>query len=305
MINKIYGWLGIFARGFAMGCADVVPGVSGGTIALITGIYERLIAAITKINLVAVALFFRGRWKQCWHHIDGNFLLAVAVGILSAIFTLAHAIDWLLQNQPLLVWSFFSGLILASALFILKSLVGAQRHHLIFLLLGILAILAISSLRADLSNPSLLVVFSAGFVAISAMLLPGVSGSFILLMLGLYQPTLDAVRNIESLYLLTFAVGACGGFLVFSRVIEFMLERFHHQMLLFLVGLLLGSLQATWPWKSILEGNTLATNITPARFAEICGSAEYGAVLGVFLAGLFLVIVLEWLGKTSDVGHGD
>lgn len=300
MMQKFKSLVGIFLRGFAMGCADVVPGVSGGTIALITHIYERVIGAITKIDLLALKLFFRGQFAEFWARIDGSFLLILFCGILTAIFTLANSIIWLLENQPVLVWAFFSGLILASAIYLLMQLSRDQRiGQLGYTLLGVVLVTLLGFLRADLSNPALLIVFLSGFVAISAMLLPGISGSFILLMIGLYEPTVEAVRGLDSLYLGCFALGAGCGFVVFSRLIEWTLRNYHHQTLMFLVGLLLGSLNATWPWKDGLASDPLSQNLSPSAYAEMFGSAELGKVTLVFLTALALVWIIEYLGRNE------
>lgn len=180
-------WLGIFLRGCAMGAADLVPGVSGGTLALITGIYERLIGAIASIDITAMRIFFRGDIKGAWRHIDGNFLLVLACGILTSIFTFAHLIEHLVQTQPVLVWSFFSGLILASIIYLLRIVWPDSLSALGFVLVGALLALSLSQLRAAELPITTLFVFVGGFIAISAMLLPGVSGSFLLLMLGLWK----------------------------------------------------------------------------------------------------------------------
>ncbi len=296
--------LGIYLRGFAMGCADVVPGVSGGTIALITQVYERLITALTRMDLAAVRLLLAGRFGALWRHVDGAFLLPLGLGILSAIFTLANAIAWLLENRPLSVWSFFSGLILASTLYLMKQLDFRHRLRQIgYLLLGIGLVLVINQLSPALVNPQLWLVFVSGFVAISAMLLPGISGSFILLMLGLYHPTLDAVRYLDLLYLACFAGGAGLGFLSFSRLISWLLRHYHHQTLLFLVGLLAGSLQATWPWKMPVEAGEVAANLSPSAYAELMGSDGMAQVLLVAAAAMLLVWAMEWAGARLDRGR--
>lgn len=304
MIQRVKSAVGIFLRGFAMGCADLVPGVSGGTIALITHIYERVIAAITHIDIDAAKLLLRGRVREAWQHIDGSFLLLLFVGILTAIFTLANSIDWLLQNQPLLVWSFFSGLILASAIYLLSQLgVSKAFPQLGFTLLGMIVVVSLGYVLPDLGSPGLLAVFGAGFIAISAMLLPGISGSFILLLLGLYEPTLAAVRNLDMMYLVSFAFGAGCGFIVFSRIIEWMLKHYHRQTLMFLVGLLVGSLSATWPWKQSVATSAVEQNMLPFEYAEVFGSAQLGAVLLAFLVAMSLVWGIEFLGRRrGEVG---
>ncbi len=293
------GWLSIFFRGCAMGAADLVPGVSGGTIAFISGIYERLISAIASLDIRAVRLVLKGDIKAAWQHIDGAFLLALALGILSAIFTLAHLIESLVENQPVLIWSFFSGLILASILFLLRRVWPRSIGALIFVFIGAVFAYGLGELHMASMPVTPVFVFCGGFIAISAMLLPGVSGSFLLLILGLYQPTLEAVTNLDFAYLAVFALGAGAGFVVFSRAIRWLLSRYHDQTLLFLTGLLIGSLYSMWPWKGV-DAEGLPINLWPGEIANMGGDAQVGFALLCLLSGFVLVVAVTFAGSKND-----
>ncbi len=283
--------LAIFLRGGAMGAADLVPGVSGGTIALITGIYERLIEAIASIDLEAVKKALRGDIVGAWKHIDGTFLLLLATGILCSIFSLASLIEYLVQHQPVMVWSFFSGLLLASLILLLKMVLPRSPGCFAFVLSGCALAVLFALLRSAALPAEGLFIVLGGFIAISAMMLPGISGSFLLLVLGLYEPTLAAVTGLDLLYLLLFALGAGMGFIFFSRLICYLLHHFHNRTLLFLSGLLAGSLYTTWPWKQEMDG--MSVNISPAAHAE----PQLLLAAGCFLLGLGLVLGLHYAGE--------
>lgn len=282
-----------------MGAADVVPGVSGGTIAFISGIYERLIEAIASIDISAIGLVFRGDIKGAWQHIDGTFLLVLATGILSAIFVLAHLIEHLVETQPILVWSFFSGLILASIVFMLRRVWPRSLTALVFILVGALLALAIAQFRGAGLPITPIVIFVGGFIAISAMLLPGVSGSFLLLMMGLYETTLAAVTDFNLIYIAIFGAGAASGFIVFSRIIRALLHRFHDQTILFLTGLLIGSLYTTWPWK-LMGSDGLPINSWPGGIANLGGNAQVGLALVCLIVGFALVLAVTFAGNKTE-----
>jgi len=267
-----------------MGAADVVPGVSGGTIAFITGIYTRLISSLTSFDLELLGLVLRFKLAAAWKHVDANFLLALFAGILCSILSLAHIISYLLEHLPVLLWSFFLGLIFASAIWMLRGVSYIKLVDAIPLVAGVALIYLIAISPATPLSPSLPIVFVGGFIAISAMLLPGVSGSFLLLLMGLYATTIEAVKNLDVVYLLTFAFGAGCGFLVFSRVIKWLLNRFYRQTLLFLIGLLVGSLYVVWPWKQV-DGD-FSQNLLPSTYADQIGDpmlfwSLLSAVLGM------------------------
>ena len=290
--------LGIVLRGMAMGAADVVPGVSGGTIAFVTGIYTRLITSLTSFDLKALSLIVRLRFTDAWKQVDGNFLLALFVGILSSIYLFAHIISYVLEHHPLLLWAFFFGLIFASTIWMLSELDRPAVWDVVPLIAGIAFVFFISTSAAASLSPSLPVVFLAGFVVISAMLLPGVSGSFLLLLVGLYAPTIDAVKNLDFIYMATFASGAAIGFLVFSRLIKWLLTHFYRSTLLFLIGLLGGSLYVVWPWKQVEA--EVPTNLLPAAYASEVGDPMILWVLLSMAAGAAIVLSFELMfGKSN------
>jgi putative membrane protein len=298
--NPFKSWIGIFLRGCAMGAADLVPGVSGGTIAFISGIYERLIEAIANLDIAAIRLVFKGDIKGAWWHFDGNFLLALAVGILTAIFSLAHLIEYLVENQPILVWSFFSGLILASIIFMLRRAWPSSVAAISFVVVGAGLAFALAQFRGAGIPVTPLFIFMGGFIAISAMLLPGVSGSFLLLMLGLYQSTLAAVTDFDLAYIAVFGLGAASGFVVFSRVIRTLLHRFHDQTILFLTGLLVGSLYTTWPWK-LMRSDGLPENVWPSEIVNLGGNTQLVPALLCLAIGFALVLAVTFAGmKAGD-----
>ena len=241
---------GIFARGLAMGAADIVPGVSGGTIALITGIYDRLIAAIVAADTSALQMLIRGRWAALWHRLDGAFLSTLLVGILTAIFSMASLIDWLLEAHPQPLWAFFSGLILISGMFLLRDEVvlnGLGRVLVFAVGVGLAVGIALMPPVSMLSG--LVGFFLAGSIAICAMILPGISGSFMLLLMGMYAPVLAAVRGFQATELVVFALGCAVGLLSFARLLDRLLRAYRSMAMAFLCGVLLGSLVAVWPWR--------------------------------------------------------
>lgn len=297
---RLSAQIGIFLRGCAMGAADLVPGVSGGTIALITGIYERLINAIASIDAAALKMLFKGDIKQAWQHVDASFLLALAVGILTTIGLLAHLIENLVESQPVLLWAFFSGLILASALLLMRMLCKPSLVLFICLFLGFLLAFGLAQIRAAELPVIGFFIFLGGFIAISAMMLPGISGSFLLLMLGLYQPTLEAVTQRDLLYIVIFAAGAASGFMVFSRIIRYLLAHFKNLMLYFLTGLLLGSLSATWPWKAEISGRLVEVNVMPSTYSALGLEAQILPALFCLVAGFILVSAIAYLGARTE-----
>ncbi len=243
-----------------MGAADVVPGVSGGTMALITGIYDRLIAAIASVTPQNVLMLLQGQPKLFWQRIDGAFLLSLLAGIATAFLLLAGVIRWLLVHQPLVTWSFFFGLILASAVLIIQRARPKTASALLWILPGLMVGWWISALTQVQVNPSLGMVFFSGMLAITAMILPGISGSFILLLLGMYSVLIAAVDERQWLVLAVFIAGAAIGLLGFSHFLKWLLARYHSQTLLFLCGLMLGSLRKIWPWETRLETGSLVAH---------------------------------------------
>lgn len=236
-------------KGIAMGAADVVPGVSGGTIAFIVGIYEELIESIKNINLANLKLLFTGKIATFWKAVNANFLLALVTGIAISIFSLAKLITYLLVAHPILVWSFFFGLVLASTWFVSKDI--RQWNWKTIICFGIGAVVAYYiTVATPAETPNgLWFIFLCGAIAICAMILPGISGSFILVLLGKYYHIMEAVKNLDILTILVFILGAVIGITSFSHLLSYALRKFHDVTIAILAGFMLGSLNKVWPWK--------------------------------------------------------
>ena len=262
-------------KGMCMGAADVVPGVSGGTIAFITGIYDELINSIKSINAASLKMFFTGKWGEFWKMINGKFLLFLLVGIGISVFSLAKIITWLLVVYPVLVWSFFFGLVLASTWFVGKDVKERNwKTGLGFLLGAALAFYITVATPAE--TPShFLFIFLCGAIAICAMILPGISGSFILVLLGKYFFIMEAVKTLDLKVIAVFGIGACVGITSFSRLLSYALSHMRNITLAVLSGFMLGSLNKVWPWKETIEG--VEQNIAPNAFVW---QAVYLALLG-------------------------
>ena len=308
-------------KGACMGAADVIPGVSGGTIAFMTGIYEELIGSINSINAKAVKLFFSGRFREFWQHINGNFLISVFAGILFSILSLAKLMQYLLTNHPIQTWAFFFGLIVASSIFILKGISGWKAKDVVTLVFGIVLGVVICTLSPTETPDGLWFIFISGAIAICAMILPGISGSFILLILGKYEYIMSALADLTSgvfgkniLILAIFAIGAITGILAFSRFLHWLLSKYHRATLLVLAGFIIGSLVKVWPWsnmEAIVRSQYPAEAIIPGSgIAEIIGQAGgvdyhiWGAVIFAVI-GFSLVTGIELAGKAMAKSKKD
>lgn len=303
-------WVLIYLKGIAMGAADVVPGVSGGTIAFITGIYERLIQAIRSANIGWFKTLLRGDIKACWQQVDGTFLVVLFAGIATSILTLAKLISWLLLAHPLLVWSFFFGLIIASIIYILRSVKQPSAFIWVLVATGAAIAVFIGMARPADVEVSNTYLFLCGAIAICAMILPGISGSFILVLLGAYSFVLAAVGNLELVTLGVFIAGCVIGLLVFSHVLGWLLANYHDPVLGLLTGFLAGSLYLIWPWKQVLETYTSSSgkvkplvqeNISPLAYNDLTGQDPQllWCVL-LAIAGIALVLGLEKLAGAPD-----
>lgn len=276
----------------------MVPGVSGGTMAFILGIYEELIEAIKSFDLKSLQLLLACQFRRLLDHISWKFLLAVGIGILTAIFTLAHILSWLLQNRPVFIWSFFFGLILASVVTVSRRVQTWQLSTWLCLAGGTIGSYFLVGL-VPVSTPNApWFLILCGAVAICAMILPGISGSFILLLLGKYQYVLEAVNQKDFLVLGLVAVGACGGIIAFSRLLGWLLKRYHDLMVAVLTGLMLGSLRKVWPWKETLESAAdIHGRLVPLVQANILPrGGEFAIPLLLMGVGLAVVLFLERLG---------
>lgn len=300
----------IFFKGLAMGAADVVPGVSGGTIAFISGIYERLLAAIAACTPAKLVWLCQGRWREAWAAIDGTFLVVLLAGIFTSIASLARVISYLLVAWPQLIWAFFFGLILVSIWLVGKQ-IGRWNAGTVAALIGGAVFAYLITVAVPLQwEATPLMLFLAGSIAICAMILPGISGSFILLLLGLYSTVLGAVKEFDMAMLGIFMLGCVAGLLCFSRLLGWLLSHLRHITLAFLTGLLIGSLNMVWPWKQTLtwrqnsKGESVALqqeNLWPMQYESILGEPSYWqAGLALMLCAVVLVLALEWLGRRTD-----
>ena len=238
-----------FLKGMAMGAADVVPGVSGGTIAFITGIYDTLLESIRRINPKLIAVLKEKGLKGAFEHVNGAFLIALFAGILASIFTLARFITWMLHTHPIPLWSFFFGLIIVSVIHMFKQVDCWALTRFIAVILGAAFAYAITVVNPVSMDPTPVNIVIAGAIAICAMILPGISGSFILLLLGMYAPILGAAKSMDVVTLGLFAMGCVVGLLTFSHVLSWILRNYRDIALTFLTGLMIGTLGKIWPWK--------------------------------------------------------
>lgn len=307
MNRNFKNYLTLAVKGMAMGAADVVPGVSGGTIAFITGIYEELINSIKSINLNAIKLFFTGKFAEFWKAINGSFLISVFIGIGISVVSLAKGLEYLLNNFPILVWSFFFGLIVASAIYVSRSIEKWDIKTILAGIVGIAIAYTITIITPAEANTSYWFIFLSGSIAICAMILPGISGSFILVLLGMYKFILESVGDIKIAVIGTFMAGAAVGIIAFSNVLSWLLKKYHNLTIAVLAGFMVGSLNKVWPWKEVTqtiidrhgELKPIAErNILPATYEQVTGNEALllGAII-CLVAGFALIFVVEGLGK--------
>lgn len=272
--------------GFAMGSADVVPGVSGGTIAFISGIYEDLLNSIKSLSGNTLNLFIKGKIKQGFQSIPYSFLVPLGLGIGSAILLFAKLISYLLTNYPIFVWSFFFGLVLASIAIVTKkignwSLINVSS----FFISAVLAYQLVGLVPVE-TNESLWLFFLSGMLAICAMILPGISGSFILLLIGKYQQVLSAVTNQEIVKLIVFGLGCVVGLSLFSRILSWLLAKHHDLTIAILIGFMAGSLRKIWPWKETLTTriNSHGVEVPLLERNYLPDQVDISVILAVLLA---------------------
>jgi putative membrane protein len=286
-----------------MGAADVVPGVSGGTIAFITGIYEELVHSIKSINLNSLKKIFSDGIPGFWRSINGWFLVSVFAGILLSVFSLARLLETWLELYPIVVWSFFFGLIVASAIYIAGKIKQWNLVRVIGLITGIVIAYLITILTPAQTSEASWFIFLSGALAICAMILPGISGAFILLLLGKYQFILGAIGDLNITILLVFAFGALIGLISFSNVLAWFLRKFHDTTVAVLAGFMIGSLNKVWPWKETTEtfidrhGHVqplVQNNVLPGTYESASGNPSFFlyAIIAA-LAGFFLIFIIE------------
>lgn len=306
-MSKYFSYCALVAKGMAMGAADVVPGVSGGTIAFITGIYDRLLNALKSVNPSLLKVLSNEGFAGVWQRMDGTFLLCVFGGVLTSILSFAHVITWFLAVYPEMLWAFFFGLILVSGLHMIRQVDRWHAGTIAMLLIGMVIAYAVGVLSPTSLEPEPLTLFFAGAIAICAMILPGISGSFILLMMGLYGPVIDAVKNLDLVVLAIFGSGCVGGLLSFSHVLSWLLKKHRDLALSLLTGLMLGALGKVWPWKETLTSRInsageqvplIQTNVSPMDYEMITGQPAYLVEsIGLMIFAIALVGTIEWLGS--------
>ncbi len=288
-----------------MGAADVVPGVSGGTIAFISGIYEELIDSISKVNLATLKLWKKEGFSSMWKELNGNFLVSLVIGIGISIITLAKLIRHLLDTQPILIWSFFFGLVLASIIYVGRQITRWNVGAIILMITGVLTAYFITTLTPQTTNVSYPYVFFSGALAICAMILPGISGSFILLLLGMYKPVLDAIHDKNIGLLATLMFGAVAGLLSFSRLLKWLFDHYENLTLAVLTGFIIGSLNKIWPWKEVLNAEMINGKLKILEEKSVLpmaydGDAQLGYALLLAAAGFLFIILLEKLALKKN-----
>ena len=294
-MRKLKDYLTISIKGACMGAADVIPGVSGGTIAFITGIYDEFVGSIARIDAEAIRLLLRGKLREFWKHINGWFLLAIAAGIGVSVVSLAGLMQMLLVSFPIQTWAFFFGLIVASSIFILRGISGWKALEGVLLAFGAVLGVTVCTLSPTQTPDALWFIFLSGAIAICAMILPGISGSFILLILGKYQYIMGVISGLASgedfaqnlLILAVFLAGAMVGILGFSKFLHWLLGRWNKETLIVLAGFIIGSLVKVWPW----------SNTEALLQVETTGSMHIGGAVIFALIGFCLVTGIEIAGK--------
>jgi len=298
--RNLLSYIIILLKGMAMGAADVVPGVSGGTIAFISGIYQELITSINNVNLGLLRTLKKEGFKTFWTRLNGNFLLALLLGIGISVLSLAKLISWLMENEPIPLWSFFFGLVVASILLVGKEIKKWNAGAIIILILGAVIAFYITQLPPSENSASLPYLFFSGALAICAMILPGISGAFILVLLGSYKTVLDAVHERDIQIIATVGLGAVFGLLSFAKLLKWMFTHYKNVTLALLTGFIVGSLNKIWPWKEVLEtkmfGEKIITireqNVSPFSFD---GDSQLISAIILALLGFSLIFILEKL----------
>lgn len=308
-MRTIKDYVLLYMKGLAMGGADIVPGVSGGTVAFITGIYEELLDSIKSFNLEALQLLKKSGFTAFWQHINGTFLLVLLAGIFTSVLTLARVITWLLATYPIQVWSFFFGLIIISAILVTKEI---RKWSLAVVLAGIIGIVVayfVTVVSPAQTPDALWFVFIAGALAICAMILPGISGAFILLLLVKYEFIMTGIKELNIPVIIVFGLGCVTGLLSFARVVSWLLDRYYDMAVALLAGFMIGSLNKVWPWKVVTEyyldskgvQKPLVTDsVWPTIYANATGQQAHVLWALLFaVLGVLLVVGIEKISRYS------
>ncbi|WP_291868443.1 DUF368 domain-containing protein [Maribacter sp.] len=288
----------ITLKGIAMGAADVVPGVSGGTIAFISGIYEELIGSINNIRPSLLKTLKNEGFKAFWQQANGSFLAALFLGIFISLFSLATIVSWLLENEPVLLWSFFFGLVSASVFFVGKEIKKWSLAAILALVFGAVLAFYITTLPPNENINSLPFLFLSGALAVCAMILPGISGAFILVLLGSYKTILEAVHERDFKIVITVGFGAVFGLLSFAKLLKWMFANYKNLTLALLTGFIIGSLNKIWPWKHVLETKTFGDKIIPIKEVSVSplnfdGNPQIMFAVLLAILGFSLIFIME------------
>lgn len=307
MQRNLKDYVIISFKGMAMGAADAVPGVSGGTIAFIAGIYEELITTISQVNPTLLKTLKEGGLKAVWKQVNGNFLLALLSGIIISYVSFMRLAKYLIEFHPILIWSFFFGLVLASIFFVAKQITKWSITSTLLLLFGAFIAYYITTLPALAGSDNLLYFFFAAAIAICAMILPGISGSFILVLLGAYKSLSDALHDFNIKKIIIFIAGAVIGLLSFSKLLKWLFSNHKNATLAILTGFIAGSLNKIWPWKEVLSWRTnskgenvplLEQSILPQHFQDLyTKDPQITFAIGLMIIGFLSIFILERLGS--------
>jgi len=303
--RRLKDYFVISLKGIAMGAADVVPGVSGGTIAFISGIYEELIGSINKVNLNTLKVLRKEGFAAMWQSVNGNFLLSLLLGIAISVISLAKIIRHLLETQPVLIWAFFFGLVLASIIHVAKQITKWNLVSIVLIIVGAVIAYYITTLVPQTAEISSGYVFLSGALAICAMILPGISGSYILLLLGMYKPVLDAIHDKDFKIIGLLGAGAVVGLLSFSRLLKWLFDHYQNLTLATLTGFIIGSLNKIWPWKKVIDSEMIngklkilqEKSVSPFHYE---GDHELFLAIVLAFVGFMFIVLLEKLAVKKE-----
>ncbi len=303
-------YISYFAKGLAVGIANIIPGVSGGTIALITGIFERLINAIKSFDIKAAQLLFKGNWKAFAEKTDFYFLLTLFAGVGVAIIALARLFDFLFHHYPVYIWAYFFGLVLASVYYVGKTVEKWKASTIISFIVGTAFAIGISLINPATANDNFLYLILCGVVAICSMILPGLSGSFVLILMGNYQlVAIDAINNRDLGIIIPVGIGAVVGLIAFSHVLSWVFKRYKDQTIAMLTGFILGSLSILWPWKEPEYLTNAAGDFIMKHGEKVI--ARYSVILpeqitmeviigvGFMILGILSIVLVEYMAQTK------
>lgn len=297
MERKFLNYFWIFLKGMAMGIADLIPGVSGGTIAFITGIYEELISSLNEIKFSLIKDLKNGGIKLVSSKINIPFLICLFSGIILSVLLFSNFISWLLIEHPIQIWSFFFGLIISSIFYVIKKIEKWNFLTALMLIIGIIIAYRITKLEVLSSYDSYIYLFISGAIAICAMILPGISGAFILVIMGSYGSVLQAINDKEIYKIMAFGLGAIFGLMTFSKLLKFLFKEFKNETLAILIGFMAGALVKIWPWKKNTE-KLLEECVSPLAYE---GDPKLFQAINLILIGFLLIFIFDYLANKKVI----